>query len=141
MGVAGFTRSGCFCVPLFHLCRGAPKKPLGFRAPVDNVGRTLPPPALRQVWGLCKNRVRSFAQLNRRYICSRYFKRVGAIMPLLNIFGYRRFNLDFRTCGSWGRFVFEVRVFFAPSAQRGRRPHALRAPLPKGSSPLTSARG
>ena len=27
-----------------------------------------PPPALRQVWWLCKNRVRSFAQLNRRYV-------------------------------------------------------------------------
>ena len=41
-------------VTLFHLCRGAPKKPLGFRVPVDNVGRTLPQPALRQVWGCAK---------------------------------------------------------------------------------------
>ena len=28
-----------------------------------------------------------------------------------------------------GRFVLSVRLFFAPSAQRGRCPHALRAPL------------
>ena len=37
---------------------------------------------------------------------------------------------------SFSRFDLSVRVLFAPAAQRGRRPHALRAPLPKGSSPL-----
>ena len=55
--------------------------------------------------------------------------------PYLSAFlWYRRFN--FRTCGSWGRFVLSVRLLFAPSVQRGLCPHALRAPLPKGSSPL-----
>ena len=55
--------------------------------------------------------------------------RVGTFLPLLHDFLYRRFNLDFRTCVSRVRFVFAVRVLFAPAAQRGLCPHALRAPL------------
>ena len=50
--------------------------------------------------------------------------------PYLSAFlWYRRFNLDFRTCVSLVRFVLSVRVLFAPAAQRGLCPHALRAPL------------
>ena len=58
-------------------------------------------------------------------------------MPLLHIFfGIADLTVVFRSCVSRVRFVIKVRVFFAPAAQRGLCPHALRAPLPKGSSPL-----
>ena len=49
---------------------------------------------------------------------------------------YRRFNFGLSGFRFLGGFVLSVRVFLAPAAQRGLCPHALRAPLPKGSSPL-----
>ena len=96
------------------------------------------PPALRQVWWLCKNRIRSFAQLNRRYTCgSRGIVRCCCFVPYLSgVLGIADLNeavsLRFFYC-----FASSVGfAFLAPSAQRGLCPHALRAPLPKGSSPL-----
>ena len=95
------------------------------------------PPALRQVWWLCKNRVRSFAQLNRRYTCgSRGIVRCCCFVPYLSeVLGIADLNGRF-VRGSWERIDLSVRLLNYAFGATGAPPPALRAPLPKGSANL-----
>ena len=89
-------------------------------------------PALRQVWFGCtkiaplfcaiKSAISLFSGRWLDWVCSALTYRILDIADLT-------FGLAFLGC----ILRFWSAVFFAPSAQRGRCPHALRAPLPGGT--------